>query len=79
MLDHESGFPVSVQKTRMGSGNVNDFTYSGLRRTEYSWPARQSEGKIRGQAGFTQSMIGLGSAKLPLWPKNLSLAQLTNL
>ena len=77
-LDHESGFPVYVEKILKDSGDVKDFTYFGLHRTDGVWSARQVEGKIRGQAGSTLLIIDRGSAKAHLELKDFSPAQLTH-
>ena len=77
-LDHGSGFPVYVEKTLKGSGNVKEFTSFGLRRTEGIWSASQVEVKIRGRAGSTLLIIDRGAAKAHLDMKDFSPAQLTH-
>jgi Outer membrane lipoprotein-sorting protein len=77
-LDHGSGFPVYVEKTLKSSGNVKEFTYFGLRRTDGVWSARQVEGKIRGQGGSTLLIIDRGSPKAHLELNDFSPAQLTH-
>jgi hypothetical protein len=77
MLDHESSFPVYVEKTLKGSGSVKEFTYFGLRRTQGVWSATQVEAKIRGRAGSTLLIIDRGSAQAHLGLKDFTPAQLT--
>lgn len=77
MLDHESSFPVYIEKALKGSGNVKEFTYFGLRRTQGVWSASQVEAKIRGRAGSTLLIIDRGSAQAHLGLKDFSPAQLT--
>lgn len=78
LLDQGSAFPVYVEKTLKGSGNVKEFTYFGLRRTQGVWSARQVEAKIRGRTGSTLLIIDRGSAQAHLALKDFSLAQLTH-
>ena len=78
MLDHESDFPVYVEKALRGSGNVKEFTYFGLRRTQGIWSASQVEAKIRGRAGSTLLIIDRGSAQAHLGLKDFSPTQLTH-
>ena len=77
-LDSESGFPVYVEKTLKGSGNVKEFTYFGLRRTNDVWSAHQIEAKIHGQAGSTLFIIDRGAPKAHLELKDFNLALLTH-
>jgi hypothetical protein len=77
-LDQESGFPVYVEKTMKVSGNVKEFTYFGLRRTEGVWSASQVEAKIRGRAGSTLLIINRGTAKARLDLKDFDPSQLTH-
>lgn len=77
-LDHQSDFPVYVEKTVKGSGIVKQFTYYGLRQTEGVWYARQVEAKTRGQAGSTLLIIDHGSAKAHLGLTDFSSAQLNH-
>lgn len=78
MLDHSSAFPVYVEKTFKGSGNVKEFTYFGLRRTQGVWSASQVEAKIRGRTGSTLLILDRGSAQAHLGLKDFSPAQLTH-
>ncbi len=77
-LDHDSGFPVYVEKTMKGSGTVKEFTYFGLRQTRGVWSASQVEAKIRGRAGSTQLIIDRGTPAAHLGPKDFSPEQLTH-
>jgi Outer membrane lipoprotein-sorting protein len=77
-LDHGSAFPVYVEKAIKGSGNVKEFTYFGLRRTQDVWWASQVEAKIRGRAGSTLLIIDRGSAQAHLALKDFGPAQLTH-
>jgi Outer membrane lipoprotein-sorting protein len=77
MLDHESSFPVYVEKTLKDSASVKEFTYFGLRRTQGVWSAKQVEAKIRGRAGSTLLIIDRGSAQAHLDLKDFTPAQLT--
>lgn len=77
-LDLGSGFPVYMEKTVKGSGNVKEFTSFGLRRTEGIWSATQVEAKIRGHAGSTLLIIDHGSAKAHLGLKDFSAVQLNH-
>jgi Outer membrane lipoprotein-sorting protein len=76
-LDQSSDFPVYVEKTEKGSGEVKAFTYFGLRHTEGVWSATQVEAKIRGKAGSTLLIIDHGSANAHLVLKDFSSTQLT--
>jgi hypothetical protein len=76
-LDHESGFPVYVEKTMKGSGNVKEFTYYGLRQTRGVWSASQVEAKVRGRAGSTRLIIDRGTPAAHLELKDFSPEQLT--
>jgi Outer membrane lipoprotein-sorting protein len=78
MLDHGTGFPVYVEKALKGSGNVKEFTYFGLRRTQGVWSASQVEAKIRGRAGSTLLIIDRGSAQAHLDLKDFSPTELTH-
>lgn len=75
-LDQGSAFPVYVEKTLKASGNVKEFTYFGLRRTQGVWSASQVEAKIRGRAGSTLLIIDRGSAQAHLDLKDFSSVQL---
>jgi hypothetical protein len=77
-LDHASGFPVYVEKTLKGTGNVKEFTYFGLRQTEGVWSASQVEAKIRGHAGSTLLIIDRGTPQAHLDLKDFSPLQLTH-
>lgn len=76
-LDHDSGFPVYVEKTLKG-GTVKEFTYFGLRQNGGVWSAHQVEAKIRGHAGSTLLIIDRGTPKASLSVKDFSPAQLTH-
>jgi Outer membrane lipoprotein-sorting protein len=77
-LDHSIAFPVYVEKTLRGSGEVKEFTYLGLRHDEGVWSASQVEEKTRGQAGSTLLIIDHGSAKAHLDLRDFSPEQLTS-
>jgi len=77
-LDHSSGFPVHVEKTLKGVGNVKEFNYFGLRQTEGVWSASQVEAKVRGKAGSMLLIIDHGSPKAHLDLKDFSSAQFTH-
>lgn len=76
-LDHDSGFPVYVEKTMKGSGNVKEFTYYGLRQTRGVWSASQIEAKTRGRVGSTRLIIDRGTPVAHLELKDFSPEQLT--
>lgn len=76
-LDHDTGFPVYIEKTLKG-GMVKEFTYFGLRQNGGVWSAHQVEAKIRGQAGSTLLIIDRGTPKANLGLKDFSSAQLTH-
>ena len=76
-LDHDTDFPVYVEKTLKG-GTVKQFTYFGLRQNGGVWSAHQVEAKIRGQAGSTLLIIDRGMPKANLSMKDFSSAQLTH-
>ena len=75
-LDHESGFPVYVEKVLKGSGDVKEFTYFGLRQTQGVWWASQVEAKNRGRTGSTLLIIDRGTPKAHLNLQDFGLAQL---
>ena len=77
-LDRKSGFPVYVEKTLKGSGDVKEFTYFGLRQTRGVWWANQVEAKIRGRAGSTLLIIERGTPEAQLGLKDFSPIQLTH-
>jgi hypothetical protein len=77
-LDRGSSFPVYVEKTLKGSGEVKEFTYFGLRQTRGIWSATQVEAKIRGRAGSTLLIIERGTPEAHLGLKGFSPAQLTH-
>lgn len=76
-LDHDTGFPVYVEKILKG-GTLKEFTYFGLRQNGGVWSAHQVEAKIRGQAGSTLLIIDRGTPKANLSVKDFSSAQLTH-
>jgi hypothetical protein len=65
-LDHSIAFPVYLEKTLKGSGEVEEFTYFGLRREGGVWSATQVEAKMHGQAGKTLLIVDRGSTKANL-------------
>lgn len=77
-LDHDTGFPVYVEKTVKGSDSVKEFTAFGLRRTEGVWSASQVQAKIRGRAGSTLLIIDRGTPKAHLDLKDFGPSQLTH-
>lgn len=77
-LDHESGFPVYVEKMLKGSGNVKEFTYFGLRQTRGVWWASQVEAKSRGRAGSVLLIIDRGTPNAHLTLQDFGLAQLNH-
>jgi hypothetical protein len=77
-LDHQSGFPVYVEKTMKGAGTVKEFTYYGLRQTRGVWSASQVEAKVRGRAGSTRLIIDRGTPAAHLELKDFSPEQLTH-
>lgn len=77
-LDHASGYPVYVEETMKGSGNVKQFTAFGLRKTEGIWSARQVEVKIKGRTGSTLLIIDRGTAVAHLQLKDFLSSQLTH-
>ena len=77
-LDHESGFPVYVEKKLKGSGNVKEFTYFGLRQTRGVWWASQVEAKNRGRAGSMLLIIDRGTPNAHLNLQDFDLAQLNH-
>jgi len=76
-LDHDTGFPVYVEKTLKG-GMVKEFNYFGLRQNGGVWSAHQVEAKVRGQAGSSLLIIDRGTPKANLSLKDFSSAQLTH-
>ncbi len=77
-LDSTIGFPVYVEKTVKGSGEVKEFTYMDLRHDEGVWSAAQVQVKIRGRAGATLLLIDHGSARAHLTLHDFSPELLTH-
>jgi len=77
-LDHESGFPVYVEKKLKGSGNVKEFTYFGLRQTRGVWWASQVEAKSRGRAGSMLLIVDRGTPNAHLTLQDFALAHLNH-
>jgi hypothetical protein len=75
-LDHSIAFPVYLEKTLKGTGEVKEFTYFGLRHDGGVWSATQVEAKTRGQAGTTLLIIDRGSTKANLTLGDFSPEQL---
>jgi hypothetical protein len=75
-LDHGIAFPVYVEKSLKGTGDVKEFTYSGLRHDGGVWSAHQVEEKTRGQAGSTLLIIDRGGTKANLVLGDFSPEQL---
>jgi hypothetical protein len=76
-LDKGIGFPVYVEKTRKGSGAVEQFTYFGLRQTGGVWSASQVEAKMRGGTGSMLLIVERGSAQANLGLKDFRPEDLT--
>ncbi len=77
-LDRGIAFPVYVEKTVKGGGEVKEYTYFGLRHEGGIWSASQVEEKNHGQPGSTLLIIDRGSAKANLAPADFSLDRLTH-
>lgn len=77
-LDHESGFPVYVEKTLKGSGQVKEFTSFGLRQTSGVWSASQIKETVRGHADSSLFIIDRGIANAHLELKDFSPQQLAH-
>jgi hypothetical protein len=75
-LDHSIAFPVYVEKTLKGTGEVKEFTYFGLRHDGGVWSATQVEAKTRGHAGTTLLIVDRGSTKANLTLGDFSPEQL---
>ncbi len=75
-LDHSIAFPVYVEKSLKGAGNVKEFTYSGLRHDGGVWSAHQVEEKTRGTAGSELLIIDRGTTKANLALRDFSSEQL---
>jgi len=67
-LDQTIAFPVHAEKTLKDSGDVKEFSFSGLRKNGGVWSATQIEGKVRGRRGSTLFLLERGSAKANLKP-----------
>jgi len=62
-LDKDVYYPVHVEKTIRGSGEVKEFIYYGLRESKGIWSARQIECRFRGYQGSSLIIMTRGSAK----------------
>jgi hypothetical protein len=62
-LDHESLYPVHVEKTVRSSRAIKEFVYYGLRQSKGIWSASQVEVKMRGRPGSSLLIIARGAEK----------------
>jgi hypothetical protein len=76
-LDHTIAFPVYVEKSLKGTGDVKEFTSFGLRHDGGVWSATQLEVKTRGKQGSTLLIVDRGSPKANLSLGDFSPEQLT--
>ena len=75
-LEHDKGFPLFEEKTLKATGEVKEFTYSGLHQVGGVWAAHQLEAKTRGQGGSTLLILDRGSTKAKLGLGDFSPEQL---
>jgi hypothetical protein len=62
-LDHESLYPVRVEKTLRSSGATKEFLYYGLRQSKGIWSASQIEVKTPGRPGSSLLIVTRGAEK----------------